>query len=327
MDGRAAPSCFSSLDALVRALRACGESTRLRLLALFDDGELTVSELARILGQSQPRVSRHLKLLCEAGLLERFQEGTWVFHRLAPEDGHVGLARILRACVPEGDPTIARDRERLAAVKRDRAERAARYFRDNAARWDEARSLHVSESEVEAALLDAFGPGPIDSLLDIGTGTGRVLALAADRIARGVGIDLSHEMLEIARVRLAEAGLRQCRARHADMYDLPFAAASFDAVVFHMVLHFADRPAAAIAEAARVLKPDGRLFLVDFAPHDRDSLRETHAHRRLGFSDPEVTGWLRAAALRPAAPRRLPGGAITVVLWSTAGADAPGPGT
>ena len=307
---------FDSLDSLVGALRASGEATRLRLLALFDDGELTVSELARILGQSQPRVSRHLKLLCDAGLLERFQEGTWVFHRLPSDDAHGGLVRFLRARVPEADPVIARDRERLAAVKRDRAERAARYFRDNAARWEEMRALYVSESEVEAALLDAIGPEPVDSLLDVGTGTGQVLALAADRIARGVGVDLSHDMLAIARVRLAEAGLRHCRARHADMYHLPFGAGSFDAAVFHMVLHFADRPAAAIAEAARVLKPRGRLFLVDFTPHDHDSLREKHAHRRLGFAGSEVAGWCRAAGLRPAAPLMLPGGALTVALWS-----------
>lgn len=313
-----------SLDHLLNALRAAGELTRLRLLALCADGELTVTELAQILGQSQPRVSRHLKLLCEAGLLERFQERTWVFYRLAPDDPGGGLARLLCARIPADDPTAARDRERLAAVKRARAERAARYFRDNAARWDELRALYVPESEVETALLEALGPGPIGALLDVGTGTGRVLELAADRIDEGVGVDLSHEMLALARVRLAAAGLRHCRVRHADMYALPFAAGAFDAAVFHMVLHFADSPAEAIAEAARVLKPGGQLVLVDFAPHDRESLREEHAHRRLGFAEREVDGWRRAAGLRPDPPRRLPGGPLTVVLWSAERAAAPG---
>lgn len=302
-----------SLDLLLNALRAAGEITRLRLLALCADDELTVTELAQILGQSQPRVSRHLKLLCEAGLLERFQERTWVFYRMAPDEAGGGLARLLGARIPGDDPTVMRDRERLDAVRRARAARAARYFRDNAARWDELRALYVSEREVEAALLDAAGSA--GALLDVGTGTGRVLELAADRIERGVGVDLSHEMLEVARVRLAGAGLRHCRVRHADMYNLPFSAASFDTAVLHMVLHFADRPAEAIAETARVLKPGGRLILVDFAPHDRESLREDHAHRRLGFAEREVADWCRAAGLNPAAPHRLPGGTLTVVLW------------
>ena len=305
-----------SLASLLNALRAAGETTRLRLLALCADGELTVTELAQILGQSQPRVSRHLKRLCEAGLLERFQERTWVFYRLAPDEAGGGLARLLCARIPPGDPTAARDRERLGVVKRARAARAARYFRDNAARWDELRALHVSEAEVEAALLDALGEGPIRALLDVGAGTGRILERAAGRIARGVGVDLSHEMLALARVRLAEAGLSHCQLRHADMYSLPFADAAFDAVVFHMVLHYADAPADAITEAARVLEPGGRLILVDFAPHDRESLREEHAHRRLGFSDPEVANWCRAAGLRPAPARLLPGGPLTVALWS-----------
>ena len=305
-----------SLDLLLNALRAAAESTRLRLLALCADGELTVTELTQILGQSQPRVSRHLKLLCEAGLLERFQERTWAFYRLAPDAANGGLARLLCARFPADDPTLERDRERLAAVKRARAERAALYFRDNAARWDEVRALYVPESAVEAALLEAIGPGPVGALLDVGTGTGRILELAADRIEHGVGVDLSHEMLEIARVRLSGARFRHCRARHADMYALPFAAASFDLCVFHMVLHFADRPARAIGEAARVLRPGGRSILVDFAPHDHERLREEHAHRRLGFAEAEVAGWSRAAGLRPAPPRRLPGNPLTVTLWT-----------
>ncbi len=311
---------MASLDHLLNGLRAAGESTRLRLLALCAHGELTVTELTQILGQSQPRVSRHLKVLCEAGLLERYQECTWVFYRLAEPQKGGQLAETLVALLPTGDPTLELDRERLEAVKRARAERAARYFRDNAGRWDEIRALYVPESEVEAALNELLGDHPMRDLLDVGTGTGRVLELLAPQLEHGVGIDLSHEMLEIARVRLEQAGLRHCQVRHGDMYSLPFASGSFDAVVFHMVLHYADNPAGALAEAARVLCSGGRLVMVDFAPHDQEFLREAHAHRRLGFSEPEVASWCRSVGLAPHQPVRLPGEPLTVVLWS---ADLP----
>jgi ubiquinone/menaquinone biosynthesis C-methylase UbiE/DNA-binding MarR family transcriptional regulator len=309
-----------SLDLLLNGLRAAGESTRLRLLALCAEGELTVTELTQILGQSQPRVSRHLKLLCEAGLLERHQERTWVFYRLAQPEAGARLAQSLVALLPRDDATLALDRERLAAVKGARAERAARYFRDNARRWDEIRALYVPESEVEAAVLAAFDDQPLADLLDVGTGTGRILELLAPRIERGVGIDLSHEMLELARVRIEQLGLRHCQVRHGDMYNLPFASGSFDAVVFHMVLHFADNPTAALAESARVLRPGGRLVLVDFAPHDQEFLREAHAHRRLGFAEGEVASWFRTVGLVPGRPRRLSGSPLTVVVWT---ADSP----
>ncbi len=305
-----------SLDHLLNALRAAAESTRLRLVALCAEGELTVTELTQILGQSQPRVSRHLKLLCEAGLLERYQERTWVFYRLAQPMVSGRLAETLVGLLPADDPTLVRDRERLAAVKSVRADRAARYFRENAGRWDEIRALYVPENEVEAALLAAIGDQPIGNLLDIGTGTGRVLELLAPRIEHGVGIDLSHEMLEAARVRLNARALRHCQVRHGDMYNLPFAGASFDAVVFHMVLHFADNPLAAMAEAARVLKPGGRLLLVDFAPHDQEFLRDEHAHRRLGFAETEVAAWCETVGIVGAEPIRLPGNPLTVCLWS-----------
>jgi ArsR family transcriptional regulator len=295
-------------------LRAAAESTRLRILALLAEGELTVSEIVQILGQSQPRVSRHLKLLCDAGLADRFPEGQWVFYRLAERDGELG--RLLAALVPAGDARIALDAARLKSVKDARAAAAAAYFAANAKSWDRIRSLYVDDREVEAALARLLPGDKIESLLDIGTGTGRVLELLASHIASGVGVDASRDMLAIARARLAAAGLSHCHVRQADMYALPMIAATYDAVTLHLVLHYADRPAAAIAEAARVLKPGGRLIVVDFAPHHEESLRSQHAHRRLGFSDAEIAEWFGAAGLAMEQTVSLKGDPLTVKLWA-----------
>jgi ArsR family transcriptional regulator len=304
------------MEELLAALRAAAEPTRLRLLVLCAHGELTVTELTRILGQSQPRVSRHLKLLCEAGLLDRFREGSWAFYRLNRSGPASCLARQLVTACDENDPTIALDRQRLTAVKRQRADLASAYFRDNAARWDRIRSLHIDEREVEAALVEIIAGADPRDLLDIGTGTGRMLEVLAPRVERGLGIDQSREMLSVARVNLERAGLDNGAVRLGDMYRLALPDASFDAVVIHQVLHYADRPAAAIAEAARVLRPNGILVLVDFAPHALEYLREEHAHRRLGFADAEIAEWCRNAGLDPAPPRRLPGEPLTVVIWA-----------
>lgn len=312
----------ATLDTLLDGLRAAAEPTRLRLLALCAEGELTVSELVQILGQSQPRVSRHLKLLCDAGLLARLPEGSWVFYRLAEGGGRAnGLVRRIADLIPRDDVQLERDRERLASVRASRAERAAAYFRANAEDWDRIRALHVDDSEVEKRLLTLLPPGRVaGELLDIGTGTGRVLELFGKQGVKGVGVDLSLDMLRVARANLAKAGLADAHVRQADMYRLPFEAGSFAAVVFHQVLHFADDPAAALAEAARVLAPGGRLVAVDFAPHALDELRARHAHRRLGFADTEMRGWLAAAKLAPAPPVALPGKQLTVCLWA---ADRP----
>jgi ArsR family transcriptional regulator len=307
---------MGSLDRLLNGFRAAAESTRLRVLSLCAEGELTVTELTHILGQSQPRVSRHLKVLCEGGLLERHQERTWVFYRLAELGREAAIADSIIALLPDDDPTLALDRERLAAVKQARAERAGQYFRDNAADWDRIRALHVNESEVEGAMSCLFNGRNMESFLDIGTGTGRILEMMAAQVERGIGIDLSHEMLALARVRLEAAGHRHCQVRQGDMYNLPFAADSFDGIAFHMVLHFADNPVGALAEAARVLRPGGRLVLVDFAPHELEFLRDEQAHRRLGFAPEEVTVWCAAAGLQPSPPLRLVGAALTVLLWA-----------
>jgi ubiquinone/menaquinone biosynthesis C-methylase UbiE len=299
-------------------LKATGEPTRLRILALLAEAELTVSDLTEILRQSQPRLSRHLRLLAEAGLVDRFREGSWAFFRLGERGGAADLARILIGRLKADDPTVARDRERLTAVRADRAAAAQNYFRRHAAEWDRIRRLHVADAAVEEAIRAALADKPIRSLLDLGTGTGRMLELFGADIERGLGLDLSLDMLALARARLDRAGLRQCSVRYGDIYDLALPRDSFDVVIIHQVLHFLDDSARAIAEAARVLRPGGRLLVIDFAPHDLEFLREDHAHRRLGFAAETVTQWLEAAGLDVLRQQTLPPGPqgkIAVSLW------------
>jgi len=300
---------------LVNALKAAGEPTRLRILALCLQGELTVSELVRILGQSQPRISRHLKLLTEAGLLERFREGNWIFHRLAQDGTAADLVTGITPSLPLDDDQLVRDRQRLAEVKRDRDETAASYFERNACEWDEIRTLHVDELKVEQAICDLLVGETFSSLIDIGTGTARMLELLGPKIQRGQGIDLSREMLSVARANLNRAQLSHCQVRQGDIYQLPFPLASFDAATIHQVLHFVDDQALAITEAARVLKPGGKLLVVDFAPHDQEALRTDHSHRRLGFGDEEVSGWFVLAGLEHKKVVHLPGDPLTVSIW------------
>lgn len=304
-----------AMDGLLATLKAAAEPTRLRLMALCAHGELTVSELTNILGQSQPRVSRHLKLLCDAGLLDRFREGTFAFYRLAERGASADLARVLVDAIPADDPTLALDLERLNTIKRSRSEAAAAYFGENARRWHEIRSLHVPEREVEEALLRLLPEAGVGELLDIGTGTGRMLEVLGPRSQRAIGVDQSREMLAVARSNLEAAGLRHCHVRQADMYQLPFSSESFDTAVVHQVLHFAEDPADVLAEAGRVLRPGGRLLIVDFAPHGLEALRAEHAHRRLGFADDEVAAWCRAAGLECGPVVHLPGEPLTVSIW------------
>jgi len=307
-------------DALNAALKAAGEETRLRVLTLLAEAELTVSDLTDILRQSQPRISRHLKLLAEAGLIERFREGTWAFFRLAERGGGAEVARALLDRLDPADQTIARDRARLASVRQARAAAAQAYFREHAAEWDRIRKLHVADAAVEDAIRLALAGKPFRSLLDLGTGTGRMLELFGREIERGLGLDLSLDMLLLARDRLERAGLKNCSVRQGDIYDLPLGNDSFDAVIVHQVLHFLDDGARAIKEAARVLRPGGRLLVVDFAPHEQEFLREQFAHRRLGFAPETVTQWMTASGLEPVLHKSLgpePGseGKIAVSLW------------
>jgi ubiquinone/menaquinone biosynthesis C-methylase UbiE len=302
------------------ALKAAGEETRLRILALLAEAELTVSDLTDILRQSQPRISRHLRLLAEGGLVERFREGSWAFFRLGERGGSAALVREVIAHLDPADATIARDRERLAAVRAARAAAAQKYFARHAAEWDRIRKLHVADESVEAAIHAALAERPFRSLLDLGTGTGRMLELFGRDIERGLGLDLSLDMLALARARLDRAGLRHCSVRQGDIYDLALPKDSFDVVIVHQVLHFLDDGARAIAEAARVLRPSGRLLVVDFAPHDLEFLRDEHAHRRLGFAAETVAGWMSAAGLEltrqdTLAPDKGSEGKIAVSLW------------
>ena len=306
------------MEQAIAALRAVGEPTRLRIVALLQRGELAVSELVQILSQSQPRVSRHLKLLADAHIVERQPEGAWVFYRLAERgDGVRAIVRAAIDAVSADDMALHRDLDRLAAVKDARAAAAASYFRSVASDWDDLRLLHLPNEDVETAMREAAGAGPFNLLVDAGTGTGRILQVFADRIRRGVGVDLSHEMLKVARHNLDQAGLRDCTVRQGDLYHLPFDDGAADLATIHMVLHFLDRPEAAVAEAGRILRSGGRLLIVDFASHDLEFLRIDHAHRRLGFADEEVTRWAEQAGLDLAAPRELhsQAGGLTVKIW------------
>ncbi len=313
---------MNTIEPLITALRAVAEPTRLRLLALCSHGDLTVSELVEILSQSQPRVSRHLKLLTDAGLLDRKREGSWVFYGLVHRGAGAPLIRCLLDLIPEntnGDAQLARDLARLKDVKHKRDELAQAYFRSNAGAWDTLRAFHTDETEVERTqlqmLLGAGAEHKIEDLLDIGTGTGRMLEVFGPHIERGEGIDLSAEMLAMARNNLDRAGMTHCTVRQADIYQIPFATASFNAVTIHQVLHFLDRPAQAINEAARVLRPGGRLLLVDFAPHELEVLRLEHNHRRLGFGDDEIRTCFEVENLDLTDTRHLAGDPLTVSLW------------
>ena len=338
------------ITTVLAGLRAAGENTRLRILSILSEGELTVSELCRILGQTQPRVSRHLKLLGDAQLLDRHSEGTSAFYGLTRREPGRTIVRSILSLVDHQDKTTSTDRQRLASIREERAHAAGQYFEQIAGQWDGVRSLHVADTEVEQALIDAaerhrIDGAPITSLLDIGTGTGRVLELFGDRIERGLGIDLSKAMLNLARTNLTASGLHHCSVRHGNIYALDVEPSSFDLAVLHHVLHFLDEPNLAIRAAAEGLRPGGQLIIVDFAPHRLESLRTEHAHRRLGLEGAEVTDWCHQAGLTDVSvthlvpqtntPQAAEDELLTVSLWTasrltepaTAATGAPGADT
>ena len=342
------------LDTTLNIFRAVGEETRLRIAVLLSRGELTVTELTQILGQSQPRVSRHLKILADAGLVERFREGAWMFYRMvtplddAPEDSPAiaTMLSTLKSLAVSNDRVLSRDRERFSQSRQARAAVAADYFDQNAEQWDQVRRLHLPDADIEQAMLDMVGlnrndpdmPGDgygldknaenaIDLFIDLGTGTGRMLEVFANHYARGIGYDSSREMLSVARSKLETAKISHAQVRHGDLFALPAEPGTADLVCIHQVLHFLTEPGNAVMEAARLLKPRGRLIISDFAPHGLEFLRDDHAHRRLGFSDNEVRDWCRRAGLNFVGTQSLSTvdqharGQLTVKIWMCSLAD------
>ena len=318
------------MDDLLAALKAVAESTRLRILAALSQAELNVKEITFVLGQSQPRVSRHLKLMADAGLIDRHKEGNWVLFRLSEQGQAAALSRALVQMLPGADPLLRADAQRLDEVRKRRQDLASAYFRANAANWAKLRSLHVREADVEQATLSAIGSEPIDMVIDLGTGTGRMLELLASQSRQLVGIDSSREMLAFARANIEKAGLKNAQLRHGDIYALPLADGIADLVCLHQVLHFLDDPQRAITEARRIMAPGARLVIVDFAPHDLEELRDDHAHRRLGFSDEQISAYLARVGLNLEKhqilppPKSLDGQGLTVSFWLARQGEAHG---
>lgn len=297
--------------------RALADPTRLRIVTLLRKMELSVGELAQVLGQSQPRVSRHVKILCDAGLATRRKEGSWAFLCPGPSWRVDPVFHALDHWQAQDGENhwIVADTARLAAVHADRAESAERYFAAHAAQWDAIRSLHVAESEVEAAMAEALKEAPVGRLVDVGTGTGRMIELFGRAAKSAIGIDRSPEMLRLARGKLSNLDVGMLELRQGDLAALPIPDHAADTVILHQVLHFIPAPDQAISELSRILSPSGQLLIVDFAPHQREELRDRDAHARLGFSDEQVAGWLSAAGLECDLVKNLEGGTLTVKLW------------
>lgn len=279
------------MDRLIKALKAAGEPTRLRILAALSQYELTVTELVSFLGQSQPRVSRHLKLLLEAGLVSRFQEGSWVFQRLDENSNAAEVAKKVIELIDFNDATIQQDSDRLAKIKAQNAKLATHYFAENAGDWDKIRTMVGSDTNIEQAMLEVIHGKTFKHMIDMGTGTGRVVEIFSPYIKQAIGYDSSQEMLKLARANLQQAGLTHCQARLGDITALPAKNACADLITIHQVIHYLDSPFAVIEEAKRLLSPNGKILIVDFAKHQHEFLRTEHAHRRLGFADSEVKFW------------------------------------
>jgi DNA-binding transcriptional ArsR family regulator/precorrin-6B methylase 2 len=246
---------MSSFLTAVSALRAAAEPTRLRLLALLARAELTVGEICDVIGQSQPRVSRHLKLLCDAGLLDRLREQLWVYYRVpASGEARDTVAQLL-ALIDENDDLMRRDRRRMEEVIAERGRRAADELAGD-------RALETSDV-IDATVLEELAGEPIGALLDVGTGSGHILKLLGGKATRAVGIDISSDALRLARTKVHSAGLSHCELQRGDMYDLPFAAPLFDTAVAERVLAEAERPVLALAEICRTLKHGGRAIVIE----------------------------------------------------------------
>ena len=308
------------MQTILSSLRAAGEPTRLRILSILSSGELTVSELTYILRQSQPRISRHLKLLADSGLMERHPEASWVFYRLVQAPGFMEFLGQLLEALPSDDPTLMGDRARLTHVRRERTARADAYFSANAMDWEDIRSRHLPEKDIEARIAELLPSETVGNLVDLGTGTGRMLELFGSLAEKATGFDLNPDMLTLARSRLQELGYSNCFVQQGDATQIPFANEDADVVIIHQVLHFLDNPIMAIGEAARILAPNGKLIVVDFAPHDMENLRDEHAHRRLGFEAKEIQSWMIDVGLAPETFENLGDDQdksnLTVSIWS-----------
>ncbi|MBV7266091.1 ArsR/SmtB family transcription factor [Erythrobacter ani] len=309
--------------AIETIFKALADPTRLRIAQLLGTMELAVGELAQVLGQSQPRVSRHVGILCDAGLAERRREGSWVFLRSTSGSGSsdaiVAAVERLLATAERENAEFAElceaDRQKLAAIRNSREESAEGYFARHASDWDDLRALHSSDAQVEKKLAEALGDAPLGAVLDIGTGTGRMAEFFADKAEHVVALDKNLEMLRVARAKLQHLPTAQIELVQGDFSDLPFPAASFDTVLLHQVLHFAQDPALPLSEAARVTRAGGRIAIVDFASHDREELRTRHQHSRLGFSDSQMRDLLRSSGFSAREPVALEGGELIVKIW------------
>jgi len=304
-------------------MRALADPTRLRIMRLLAHLDLAVGELAQVLGQSQPRVSRHVAILCDTGLASRRREGSWIFLRQtfsisSPRGLDAAVARLLEAAEADDEAFASRcaeDRRHLAAIRAAREKGAADYFARHAEDWDRLRAMLTPAREVEAALIKALKAAPLGRLLDIGTGTGRIAELLLDEADHVVGLDRSPEMLRLARARLQDKPSDRWELLQGDFVALPVDAATFDTVVLHQVLHYASDPSLPLAEAARVCRPGGRIAIIDLAAHEREEMRERHAHSRLGFTDEQMLEWLTISGFAPAAPLTLPGHGLTTKIW------------
>ena len=307
------------LNELVGQLKAAGEITRMRLLVLLSLGELSVKDLTEILEQSQPRISRHLKLLTDAGLVVRHAEGAWAYFGINSGSEQAQLVYSLVSRLEINDIQLRSDRERLAVLRNELQKRAEDYFAKVAKSWDRLRGLHVSEEKVEAAICSLLGSNKYDALIDLGTGTGRMLELLHDKYHQGIGVDFSREMISVARAKLASANISNAIIRLGDIGDLGEYEKSADLTILHQVLHYFDDPGRVLASAASVLKPDGEMLIVDFAPHKFDFFLHEHAHRRLGLSHEQMRGWARGAGLEIVECAEIPNGddmeCLTVCLW------------
>jgi ArsR family transcriptional regulator len=304
------------MQSLLALFHGLADPTRIRILTLLRTMELAIGELAVVLEQSQPRVSRHVRILADAGLVARRREGGWVFLRLECTASITELLTLLDSwpATAEETATFAADRARLETVRDERAAAARRYFADHAAEWDAIRTRHVEEAEVESAMLRLMHNRRVGHLLDIGTGTGRMAEIFGETTRQITALDRSPEMLRIARAKLADRGIA-VELILGDFVALPMAPRTVDTVVMHQVLHFAHEPDRVIAEVARVLRPGGHLLIVDFAPHDQEDLRTQAAHARLGFSDGQMRGWFASAGLILETAQALAGDPLTVKLW------------